>query len=85
MKALFIIFLTVCSFIAASAQDAGRTKELELKVQRLEERVAKLEGISMRSQETPEAKKMMKVARQHAEEERTKFNAGDISSAEELY
>ncbi len=92
MKALIITFVMACSFIAASAQDADKVKELEQRVRQLEERMAMLEGRmakteggSAANQQTPEAKKMQKVFLQHKEEERKNFKAADIQKAEELY
>ena len=85
MKALLVTFLAVCSFIAASAQDTDKVKELELRVQKLEEQVAKLERNAESGRQIPQVKNMMKIARQHVESERKNFKSGDITKAEEIY
>ena len=81
MKTLVITLLIACSCIAASAQDADKVKELELRLQKLEERMSKMEN----RQQTPEVKKMRKIAREHEDVERKNFKSGDIAKAEELY
>lgn len=85
MKALLITFLAICSFMATSAQDADKVKELEQRILRLEERMAKIEERVANGQQTPEVSKMRKVARMHTESERAKFKSEDIAKAEGLY
>jgi len=92
MKSLLTILFVACSFIVASAQDADNVKDLEARVRKLEERMAMLEdrmarteSSSATNQQTPEAKKMAKVALQHMQEERKNFKPEDIQKAEELY
>lgn len=85
MKSLCITLLAVLPFSAVFAQDADKVKELEQKVHRLEVRIARLESNAARAETTPEAKKMMKVARQHVNSERGNFKSEDIAKAEELY
>jgi hypothetical protein len=86
MKALTVIILAVCSFTPASAQDADRVKLLEQRVRLLEERIARIEqAAAAGSLQSPEAGKMMQVARRHVAEERKKFPPEDIAKAEELY
>jgi len=81
MKAFIITFLAICFYTGASAQDAGKAKELDQRVQTLEDRIAELE----KKGANDPAKKMQKVARQYAEAERGKFKPEDIAAAEKMY
>jgi hypothetical protein len=84
MKAFLFALFIACSCITAFAQN-DPAKELEERVHRQEERMAKLEYSATAYQQPVPAKKMMIIARQHAMQEQSKFKAEDIARAEELY
>jgi TolA-binding protein len=84
MKTILTL-LAACLFVGCSAQEAEKVKQLEQRVKVLEEQVAQLQAAAGKTRSNDNAKKMMKVARQHVEAERQKFKAQDIEKAEELY
>jgi hypothetical protein len=91
MKSLFTVLLLVYCISNSFAQGADkkeleqRVRTLEERIAVLEERIARVEGASTIRQETPEAIKMEKVAKEHIAKERDNFKAEDIQSAEEIY
>jgi TolA-binding protein len=92
MKLLLTVLFIAGSFLVTSAQDSDKTKDLEQKILKLEERIALLEGKMVKyersvvtSQLSNEAKKMEKIAQLHMQEEKTKFNPQDIRTAEDIY
>ena len=86
--ALVAMLLVTCSAISSIAQDGDRIRALENKVQRLEDRVARMESKAYYagpSQQTPEARKIMRLAQARVAVDRATFGPGDIARAEELY
>ena len=86
MKALTIFALATCLAINVSGQEADRVKELEQKVEQLQQRTSKLEGqLAAQTGMTPEAKVKMPLFEKRSAKDKQIFLAEDIREAETIY